>query len=305
MDVSYVKQAIIDSVKEIEADKKADAERENLASQLAVLKERQRIKDSNARRAARIEQQRIYDDADWERSQRIRDKIDLAKAEALEEEAAKEEANRSLFMFSMVDRKTALAEFENIKQAAEVQISQDPRRGELLVAWMRRKGEPVNSLSDAFRIAERNYLYNRMLAFVEKKEMSPKVKRYFLGWVSPSIHPRPRRLVDDIKDLTMTMTNARGGQGNQGLADALLLALMTDTVPGLQQQGKSFMMANQPQIARLQVNLPNPRRDLDYGKKVAAAEHKQIIENILKSVDIPRMVRANKAQFAPDKSDAH
>ena len=292
IDFSGFREAMVANAEGIEAQRIADAKRKKLASQIAMEKERlDRIREDAMRTQqlreenARIEQKRRDGAAAEERYQK-------RKKARLEDEAAQGEANRALFMFSTMERKTALVEFEKIKQAAEVQIGQDPRVGEFFVAWMRRKGESVNSLSDAFRIAERNYIYSRMLAFVEEKEMSPKAKRYFLGWVSPSIQPRPRRLVDDIKDLTMTMANARGGQVNPGLVDALLPALMTENVPGLQQPGQSFMMASQPQIARLQVNLHNPRRDLDYGKE-AAAEHKQLIEKILKSIDIPSIVRAH------------
>ena len=314
IDFDVFDDALVAVVEEVEAQRIADAARKRKAAQRAEERERRRINASNARRAAEIEQQRIDDNADWERSERIRKKLDLAKEERLKDEAAKEEANKSLFMFTMVEKKTFLAAFEKIKSAAEIQVSRDPRGGELLVAWMRKKGMTVNSISDAFRVLERNCLRKLADDFIERRDMSPKAKRYFWVWVSPFLLPKPRTDIDEIKDLFRSMTNARGGQGNQGLASALLPKLMTDISPGLQAHPEqNFMMAYQPQIAHIQVNQYDPRRDLEHVKNMAAAigyapqsqsrervqdrKINEVVENILKS-----MGPSARARRGPDGS---
>lgn len=141
----------------------------------------------------------------------------------------------------------------------------------------------------------------------------------------------------DITELgTMWNTIYQGaGRGNQELTNTLLLKLMTETVPGLQQQAnQNLQMAYQSQIAHLQQNQSDPMRDLEYAKNMATAmgyapqaqsaevamatlkmqdgwkqkewefKMKELgdrkllgaIDQILKNVDIPGMVRSATRQ---------
>jgi len=129
------------------------------------------------------------------------------------------------------------------------------------------------------------------------------------------------------------------GQGNQQLTNTLLLELMTKTVPELQvQANQNLQQAYQMQIAQLQANQSDPMRDLEYAKSMSAAmgwapqaqssevamatltmqdkwqqkewEFKMkelgdrklvgMIDQILKRVDIPSMVRAATRQQTHD-----
>lgn len=62
------------------------------------------------------------------------------------------------------------------------------------------------------------------------------------------------------------------GRGNDQLTNQLLMKLMTETVPGLQQQSNAnLQMGYQAIISQLQANQSDPLRDLEYLKKGADA----------------------------------
>lgn len=129
------------------------------------------------------------------------------------------------------------------------------------------------------------------------------------------------------------------GRGNQDLTNRLLLELMTKTVPGLQaQKDQNLSMAYNAIISNLQANQSDPKRDLQYAKEMAGmmgyspqaqsdsvamarltmedgwkqkeweykmkelSDRKLIgtIDQILKRVDIPGMIRAATRQQTRD-----
>jgi len=274
-------EALLANAKRVDTKRKEDDILDKLASQIAVMKESQRIRDSNARRAAEREQQRIDDDAEWERSQRIRKKLDLEDALRLEDAEAQRQANGALLMF-MAKRDTSLKEFDKLKTAVEAAVIRDPRWEDVCVEWMQKMGESAVSLSDVFRIIERNCMSKLVDDFIEEQGMSPKSKKHFSAWVPPLLQPRARRDIDDFKDILRSIAQARGGQGNHDLASALLPNLLTDVSPRLKAlPDQNLMMAYQPHVSHLQVMPYNTKRDPDIGKKRAVVEHTQIIDRIL------------------------
>ena len=65
--------------------------------------------------------------------------------------------------------------------------------------------------------------------------------------------------------------NTGAGKGSQELTNTLLLKLMTETVPGLQNQANQNMqMAYNSQIAHLQANQSDPMRDLKFVKEMGS-----------------------------------
>jgi len=75
----------------------------------------------------------------------------------------------------------------------------------------------------------------------------------------------------DILELQKTwQTIYQGaGQGKQGLTDSLLLKLITDTVPGLQNQANTnLQMAYNAQIEHLRANQSDPMRDIKFIKEM-------------------------------------
>ena len=266
-DLTDVKKAIVDSVKEIEAQRKADAEREEKAAQRAVEEEKRQISYSFDMWSAERRRQVIVENARIEQQQRdriaAREKLQQWEQEQSEDEEAQGQANKAILFF-MAEKKVFLEAFDKLKTAAEAEAIRNPRLEDACVEWMQKTGTSVTSLSDMSRIIERNGLKRLADDFIEEHGMSPKAKKYFLVWVSPFLQPRPRSFIDDFKDLTRTMTRARAGNGNQDLLSTFLPKLMTETVLGLQQPGQNLMMAYQPHILHLQVKqararAPTPR----------------------------------------------
>ena len=77
----------------------------------------------------------------------------------------------------------------------------------------------------------------------------------------------------DIMELQKTWQTiyTGAGQGKQGLTDSLLLKLITDTVPNLQNQANAnLQMAYNAQIAHLQANQADPIRDIKFVKEMGS-----------------------------------
>jgi len=303
--LGFKKDLIVD-VENAESQRRAEIRRRRIADRYIAEQQRRQLDEQFARRRAEREQQIRIKVAAEERWQR-------RKQAQLEDEEARGHTNRALLFF-MAKKKVFLKEFDKIKTAAEAEAIRNPGLEDACVVWMQKTGTSVTSLSDMSRIIERNGLKRLADDFIEEHGMSPKSKKYFSAWVAPLLQPRTRRDIDDIRDLTRIMARAGAGFGNQDLANALLPKLMTDISPGLQAHPEqNFMMAYQPQIAHIQVNQYDPRRNLENAKNMTAAigyapqsqsrervqdrKINEVVENILKS-----MGPSARARRGPDGS---
>lgn len=258
---SDFKKALVANVKKIEAQRRVVVERKKKATQLAEERERRRINYSLDQWDARREQQRRVEEARREQQRRV--KIAVREERQREEQAQREDeeaqgqANRAILMFTL-KRETFHKEFDKIKSATVNEVNRRPRAEDLLVAWIQKMGESAASLSDVFRIAERNGLKKLMDDFIEEREMSSRTRQYFMRMAAPLLMPRPKREIDDIVDMQRTMAHARAGSGNQELTNTLLLKLMTETVPGLQVQANQNLQMAYQSARGIKTNKNNP-----------------------------------------------
>lgn len=272
-------EALLANAKRVDTKRKEDDILDKLASQLVVLKERQQIKQqidyAFNRRTAEIAQERRIKKGIDERSQK-------RKQEKLEDEKDRGQANGALSNYKL--RKGNLINLlDGIESAAVDAINRDPRNLDPYIKVMQEMEEPATTLSDMFRILEKNGLNVLVDEVLEEHEMSPKALKYFMGWVEFFRHPRPRKDADDIRDKNFVerrsdarlkdgivegfhnifmggaLVHPGWGQGNQDATIFLPPKLMTETVPVMQQQSdQNLQMSYQLQIAYLQANQSGP-----------------------------------------------
>ena len=187
------------------------ADVENVESQRRIVIRRRRDADLYIAEQQRRQLDEEFDRRREEREHELRIKVAAEerlrrmKDERLMDQRAQARANTAFLFFAFKREQLFKRVDDTLKPAIMDYMNQDQRAELFLVSWYQSKGYDVSTITDIFRLKEGWSLLELKDDLEDEMGLDPLACKYFSSMVAPYLLARPRRVVDDFKDLLRVM----------------------------------------------------------------------------------------------------
>lgn len=195
---SAFKKNLIVDVEKVEAQKRAEIKRRRDANRNIAEQQRRQLDEESAKRQAEREH-------DLRLKAASRKRLKRKKKARLMDQHAQARANTALLFFASKRKQLFKRIDDTLKPEIMDHINQEQRAEPFLVSWYRSKGHDVSTVTDILRLKEGWNLQELKDDLEDEMGLDPLARKYFSSMVAPYLLARPRRSVDDLKDLMRSM----------------------------------------------------------------------------------------------------
>lgn len=194
---AFKKELIVD-VENAETQRRAEIRRRREAERYIAEQLRRQLDEEFAWRRAEREHELRSEVAAEERLRR-------KKEARLMDQHAQARANTALLFFAFKREQLFKRVDDTLKPAIMDHVNQDQRTELFLVSWYKSKGYDVSTVTDIFRLKEGWSLLELKDDLEDEMGLNPLARKYFSAMVAPYLLARPRRAVDDLKNMMRAM----------------------------------------------------------------------------------------------------
>lgn len=192
------KKDLIVNVENAESQRRAEIRRRREAERYFAEQQRRQLDEEFARRRAEREHELRIKVAAEGRLRRM-------KEACLMDQRAQDRANTA-FLFFAFEREQLFKRIDDtLRPAIMDHMNQDQRAELFLVSWYQSKGYDVSTITDISRLKEGWSLLELKDDLEDEMGLDPLACKYFSAMVAPYLLARPRRAVDDLKELMRAM----------------------------------------------------------------------------------------------------